>query len=243
LNIKLNASTGYRSANLAELSSNGLHEGTNRFEIGNPQMKSEHNLNTEINLNYESRYFDFYSAAYLNMFKDYIYLAPTGTQYFGFDIYRFLQGDARLSGVELSMDLKPTQYLNLKSSFSSVTGKLDSGKHLPFIPANKLVMDVVVKPNPSTSCQIGGDFISAQNHPGDFETSTPSYWLLHASVGWTIHANKKDLRLNIAGDNLLNKTYYDHLSRFKNYGIYNMGINIYASIAIPLNNSTNQTKN
>jgi iron complex outermembrane receptor protein len=33
-NLKVNLSSGYRAPNLAELSSNGVHEGTFRYEIG-----------------------------------------------------------------------------------------------------------------------------------------------------------------------------------------------------------------
>jgi iron complex outermembrane receptor protein len=235
-NFKINLSTGYRSPNLAELSSNGLHEGTFRYEIGNPEMKAEQNLNTEVNINYESKWIDLYGAAYVNLFRDYIYLSPTGTQLFGFDIYRYFQGDAGLYGSEISLHIKPWRKLAIQSSFSTVTGKLATGKHLPFIQAPKLVTDVVVKPGADLSCKAGADLVFAQNHPGDFETATGSYWLLHASLQWVIHRDKKDIRLTVAGDNLLDKAYYDHLSRFKYYGIYNTGRSIQVSVSIPFKN-------
>jgi hypothetical protein len=41
LNFKFNLATGVRVANLAELSSNGLHEGVFTYEIGNPNLKNE----------------------------------------------------------------------------------------------------------------------------------------------------------------------------------------------------------
>ncbi len=232
-NIKFNTSTGYRAPNLAELSSNGLHEGTFRYEIGNPKMKVEQNINLENNLNYESPTVDFYSAAYLNLFRDFIYLSPTGNELYGFDIYRFLQGDAKLYGAEVSLHLKPCRKLALEGSFSNVTGKLSSGKYLPFIAANKLVTDVVLKPSENFNWRAGADFVSAQRHPGDFETATPAYWLLHTSLSWQLKGKKSNIRFTLAGDNLLNKTYYDHLSIFKYFGIYNMGRNISASVSIP----------
>ena len=232
-NIKLNASTGYRSPNLAELSSNGLHEGTFRYEIGNPKMKVEQNLNTEINVNYESPVIDFYCAVYLNMFRNFIYLSPTGTQLYGFDIYRFLQGDSKLYGSEITIRIKPWKKVESASSFSTVRGKLASGKYLPFIPADKIVEDIIVKPTAKFNCKVGADFVFSQDHPGDFETSTASYWLLHASFSWNINTAKKNIKITLAGDNLLDKAYFDHLSRFKYFDIYNMGRNIYASVTIP----------
>lgn len=240
-NIKLNASTGYRSPNLAELSSNGLHEGTFRYEIGNPKMKVEQNLNLEININYEGPVIDFYSAVYLNMFRNFIYLSPTGTELYGFDIYRFLQGDAKLYGSEISLHIKPWEKIESYTSFSTVTGKLASGKYLPFIPADKIVQDVIVKPSKNFSCKAGADFVFSQDHPGDFETSTENYWLLHASLSLSIYG-KRNIKITVAGDNLLNKAYFDHLSRFKYFDIYNMGRNIYASVSIPFTKTNNNLK-
>src|SRR5438477_225753 len=96
-NLKTNVGTGFRSGNLAELSSDGLHEGTLRYEIGDPDLKIEENINSEVSIHYSSRYFQFSVAAYLNHFLDYIYLAPTGTHYFGFDVFRYEQFAANLS--------------------------------------------------------------------------------------------------------------------------------------------------
>jgi len=239
-NFKLNASTGYRSPNLAELSSNGLHEGTFRFEIGNPKLKAEQNFNPEINVNYQSRRLRFYSAFFINFFRNYIYLAPTSTQLFGFDIYRFLQSDARLYGSEVSLHIMPSSKISFENSFNTVTGKLNSGKRLPFIPANKMVTDIVATPAADLRCRAGADFVFAQNHPGDFETASAGYWLLHASISWTIHHQERNVRLTLAGDNLLNKAYFDHLSRFKYFGIYNIGRNVHASVSIPFTKTNNK---
>jgi iron complex outermembrane receptor protein len=51
-NAKLNFSSGYRAPNLAELSSNGVHEGTFRYEVGDPDMKVEQNINAEVDGGY-----------------------------------------------------------------------------------------------------------------------------------------------------------------------------------------------
>lgn len=239
-NIKLNASTGYRSPNLAELSSNGLHEGTFRYEVGNSKMRAEQNLNTEININYESPAFDFYSAVFINAFRNYIYLSPTGREFYGFDIYRFLQGNAKLYGGEITAKLNLSKTAGLETSFSTVTGKLASGKNLPFIPADKLVSEIVLKLKKNLTWKTGGDVVFAQDRTGDFETPTNQYWLLHTSLQGILHLHSKEMKWNIAGENLLNKAYYDHLSRFKYFGIYNQGRNISITLSLPLNKQINK---
>lgn len=242
-NLKLNASTGYRSPNLAELSSNGLHEGTFRYEIGNPKMKAEQNLNSEININYESAVFSFYTAAFLNAFRNYIYLSPTGTELYGFDIYRFLQGNAKLYGGEATLNIKPRRNIGFTSQFSTVTGKLKKRLFLPFIPADKWNNELTFsKPhigkNVDATWRGGAVYTFRQNHPSAFETGTSGYLLVNTAFLFTVHRPQKEIRLSIAAENLLNKTYYDHLSRFKYFGIYNSGRNVMLSLQVPLTKSS-----
>jgi iron complex outermembrane receptor protein len=75
--------------------------------------------------------------------------------------------------------------------------------------------------------KIGADYFLKQNRPAVFETATPDYYLLNASVKYSKYlANQKQINFMLIGNNLLNRIYYDHLSRFKYFGIYNYGINL-----------------
>ncbi|MGZ3900984.1 MAG: TonB-dependent receptor, partial [Bacteroidia bacterium] len=109
LNFKTNISTGYRAANLAELSSNGLHEGTVRYEIGNTDLKIEQNICGDIYLAYNSDYVNVSASSYYNQFLNYIYLAPSDLQYIGFQIFNYKQQDAVIKGVEGTLDLHTTK--------------------------------------------------------------------------------------------------------------------------------------
>src|SRR6185436_16290521 len=57
--FKANFTTGYRTPNLAELQSQGVHEGTFRYEIGDPNMKIEQNFCAEAGFTYETEHFNF----------------------------------------------------------------------------------------------------------------------------------------------------------------------------------------
>jgi iron complex outermembrane receptor protein len=46
--VRLNLASGFRAPNLAELTSNGVHEGTNRN--WNSDLKTEQNVQSDINL-------------------------------------------------------------------------------------------------------------------------------------------------------------------------------------------------
>ena len=239
-NLKTNVGSGFRSGNLAELSSDGLHEGTLGYEIGDPDLKIEENINSEISVTYSSRYFQFSAAGYLNHFSNYIYLAPTGIQYLGFDVFRFRQFDANLYGTEamLGINLPFYERLRLETNFSNVTGKLSNGTYLPFIPSAKWTGEISLRCKDGERIKNVLLFAITENHfsqnqPAQFETPTAAYWLLNAGISGGLKTKNRMINVSLAGNNLFNKNYYDHLSRFKDYGIHNIGRNIVLHINIP----------
>ena len=242
-NFKLNFSTGFRAPNLAELSSNGVHEGTFRYEIGDPDMKVEQNLNGEIFAGFEQKQFSASVSIYNNHFFNYVYLAPTDAEYFGFQIYRYLQENATLRGGEATVDLHPDgiEWLDFSASYSLVRGKTDAGQYLPFIPADKLKGNFKfnlfksAKNWKHTFFNVGADYVFAQNHPGQFETFTPDYGLMNASLGSDIHLKRQEIDITLGCNNLLNIAYYDHLSRFAYFGILDIGRNVYLNVNLPFN--------
>jgi iron complex outermembrane receptor protein len=240
LNAKINFSSGFRSGNLAELSSNGLHEGTLRWEIGNPNLKMEQNINSETSVNYDEKNFSLSLALFYNYFSNYIFLSPTGIQYLGFDVFRFKQANANLYGGEASFGIHPAnlKWLKYKTEFSTTIGKLSNGDFLPFMPSAKLHNEVSfsfnqTKKNNHLSFNVNTDNIFAQTHPAQFETETSSYFLLNAGGNIILRKIEREITISIAGNNLLNKNYYDHLSRFKEYGIHNIGRNVTLNINYP----------
>lgn len=240
-NVKANFSSGYRSGNLAELSSNGLHEGTYRFEIGNTNLKIEQNICADILFGYKASWFNVSASAYYNRFLNYIYLAPSDKEYIGFQIYNYLQQNATIKGAELLADIHPTSisWLNWMTSYSYVDGSLDNGNYLPFISAPKLNSDVKLSFRNSKKIKEfflkpGITYVFVQDRLGDFETITYDYGLVNLSAGVTINNPKNIIQISLSGNNLLNKTYYDHLSRFKYYGIYNIGTNVSLNFKISI---------
>lgn len=233
INLKINISSGVRSPNLAELSSNGLHEGVFTYEIGDPTLSSEQNVNGDISLDKTSAHYHFYCSVFYNYFQNYIYLSPTAEEWFGFPIYRFKQQNAVLYVGETTMELTPAFARNwkLSVSYSGMIGQKADGEYLPFIPAQKIRPELRFDKNKMKTTEnvfvfMNCDLICRQNNVAGSETATPSYELLNAGLGCTINTGKFPIALSIAGNNLLNEVYYDHLSRFKPLGLNNIGMNI-----------------
>lgn len=235
--LKANVATGFRSPNLAELSSNGIHEGVYRYELGDPNLKPEQNLNMDVSLEVDRPQFYFNASLFDNVFKDYVYLAPTQMKYYGFQVFKFMQQDANLHGAEVQFIVKPQSIKGweLHGSFASITGTLGSGGNLPFIPAAKVSSSIRKEwrlRGKVTSLFIEPEhvYVFEQSLPAQFETFTGSYYLVNLNTGMTVKGGNGDWHLGLAGTNLTNNLYADHLSRLKYYGIYNQGINFVFSV-------------
>ncbi len=241
LNFKINASSGFRSGNLAELSSNGLHEGTLRWEVGDPNMKIEQNFQVEASMNVSNEFIGFSLNLFNNDFQNYIYLAPTGKDYLGFQVFNYRQFDAILRGGEATLMLNPTAHMHYESAFSTVKGRLSNDTYLPFIPADKWHNEMRYSMTPSVSkphlywFSASIDNYFKQNKPAQFETATNAYYLINAGLGGDFTSKWRLIKWSVMCNNLLNTAYYDHLSRFKPYGIYNIGRNVAINVHFPLN--------
>lgn len=228
---RINLATGFRAPNLAELTSNGSHEGTNRYEIGNENLKSETNYQVDVALEFNSDHLELFINGFYNAVNNYIFLSPNGTFVDSDPVFIYLQDNAKLYGGEVGFHLHPhpLDWLHLESSFETVIGKQNNGDYLPLIPANSLSNTLRAEFGTKWLKQ-GYAFIKykstfRQDNVSDFETPTNAYGLLDAGFGGTVKVFNKALEVLISGTNLTDKTYINHLSRLKPDGIFNMGRN------------------
>ncbi|MCK0124145.1 TonB-dependent receptor [Gelidibacter sp. F2691] len=232
ITTRLNLASGYRAPNLAELTSNGTHEGTNRYEIGNDQLQNEQNFQADLALEYKNEHIEIFANAFFNKVNNYIFLSPNGELIQNTPVYDYLQADAKLYGGEIGLHFHPhpLDWLHVESSYETVTGKQDNKSYLPLIPANSWTNTLRVEFNSKAVRNFYG-FVRLkttfkQSHIGNFETPTNGYTLLGAGLGGVVTLFKNDLDVKISGSNLTDKTYINHLSRLKPEGIFNMGRNI-----------------
>ncbi|PYF75972.1 TonB-dependent receptor [Pedobacter nutrimenti] len=255
--FKANAGSAFRAPNIAELSSNGVHEGVFRYEVGNPNLKPEQSYQFDASFDYQNQYVRASLGGFANYINNYIYYSTDGTQkdvtqddgsIKSYPVYNFVQDNAFLRGIEASLTLHPVSFIHFDNSFSYTRATNRTTKEsLPFIPAATLRNELRFEPNlKGTShsyISVGIDNFFSQNKIDSFETPTSGYTLLNASIGTILRLGKnQDITLYVAGKNLLDKAYYDHLSRFKpgrlsdedkTLGIYNQGRSITFGVNIP----------
>ena len=230
---RLNIASGFRAPNLAELTSYGTHEGTNRFEIGNIELKNEQNIQTDLSIEYGNQHLEIFINGFYNSINNYIFLSPNGEIINDDPVYAYLQEDANLYGGEIGLHIHPhpLDWLHLESTFETVTGKLNKNKYLPLIPANNLNNILRVEFGSKNWIQNGFAFLRVnttfnQENVDQFETTTEGYTLIDLGFGGEFKLFNNTLNLNISGTNLTDKEYISHLSRLKPDGIFNMGRSI-----------------
>ena len=245
--VKANLARGFRAPNISEISANGVHPGTNIYQIGNDNFKPEFSLQEDIGFVFSSKYAVIQLNLFNNVINNYIYnqklVGANGQDSVivaGNQTFKFQSGKANLFGGELSIDLHPVKTLHFENSLSIVYGNnksagivkmTDSNRYLPFIPplhgTSELRLDFDIK-----SANIKHGFIktqveyyAAQNRVFSVygtETATPGYTLVNAGMGGSFvnKEGKTIMSLYIMGNNLFNAGYQDHLNRLKYFENY-----------------------
>jgi len=247
LSAKANLSRGFRSPNILEISANGVHPGTNIYQIGDADFKPEFSVQEDIGITYASKYAVVTLGLFNNSISNYIFnqrlLGSNGADSVivpGNQTYKFQQGKANLYGGELSVDIHPVKALHFENSISVVYGRnkdidpklqSDSNRYVPFIPplhgTSELRYDFDAKKkhlvNGFVKLQLA--YYAKQSRvylTDNTETPTPGYALINAGFGAGITNKKGSTILNVYffGNNLFDVAYQDHLSRLKYFEPY-----------------------
>lgn len=242
--FRANLARGFRSPNLAELGSNGEHEGTFRYEVGNKDLKPEYSLQGDLGLDFNAKHVSVQAALFSSRIGNYIFSARNGAlSDEGLPVYVFQSGLAHLHGGEIGFDVHPIHSLHLSSAFSCVFAREAGGDNLPLIPAPRLFSEIKWEISHdgqlfnNSFLSLNVDWTMRQDRfygKDATETATPGYVLLGASAGTdVVIRGKKRLSLYLIGTNLTDAVYVPHLSRLKDIGIYNMGRNVALKLEIP----------
>ena len=236
--FRANFATAYRTPNLAELSSDGLHE--ERYELGDRNLNPEKGYESDLSMHYHSDNISFEIAGFLNYLNNYIYISPSSdTSAQGNKIYKYMQSSAKLIGFEAGFHIHPKQleFLHFETTFSNVLGKKNNGEYLPFIPANKLKIDLRIERDKLwifQKCYAKFKTSTAfrQNKPAQEEEATAAYTIADIGLGANVNVSNQIVSLGLGANNIFDKKYIDHLSTLKEVNYFNPGRNIYFTMKV-----------
>lgn len=251
LTLKFNLARGFRAPSLAELASNGAHEGTNRYEIGDNNLNSETSLQADGGFEINTEHVTLGTSVFYNHISDFIFYERIRNSYGGdsilidpgtgneLNVFRFNGQNTNLYGFEFNMDIHPhpLDWLHFENTISytraQFTTEIDGTKDVPFIPAARYISELKGNFLPKGKTfrnlyiSLESDYTFKQNHPFtgyNTETATGDYWLVNASVG-TAAVNRKGktiFTIHFSGMNLGDVAYQNHLSRLKYTDVNNV---------------------
>jgi iron complex outermembrane receptor protein len=234
-NIKANASKSFRTPNAAELSINGIHHGTFRHEMGDPNLRAEQGYQLDVVMVRHEKESQWKFSPYINYFDGYIYLRPMAqfsTLPGGGQLYRYSQHDALFTGAEMAYEFHPLPPLHTEVAVEYVHSyNLNTGLALPFTPPlqfkSKINYEWENAWQPSLGVFVRNAF--QQNQTDRNEKKTPGFTTvdLFGQVRW------KYLECVVQLNNIFDVKYFNHLSVYRQLNLPEPGRNISVALKFP----------
>ncbi|NEX61342.1 TonB-dependent receptor [Noviherbaspirillum galbum] len=208
-------SLAQRAPSIEELYSEGPHESTATFDIGNADLRKETSRNLELSLQKTSGKLRWKANLFENRIRHFIFGRMDGTMVGetgaadaagGFMRRVWSQGDATIRGAEAEVGWNQTGSGWSLRAFGDVSrGRLDDGSNLPLQPAARIGVETGYRAGPLRS---GASLTRAlaQDRLAPFESfATPAYTLLDANVSYTWKTARAEWTGFAIGKNLLNQ--------------------------------------
>jgi iron complex outermembrane receptor protein len=232
LQIQTNFSVSSRFPNASELFSDGLHHGIAALEFGNPDLHPERGfkwVNT-ISTGFK-KFLQAEITFYVSRINGFIYLAPLPDPVLtirgAFPAFRYYQTNARLLGMDATLNSDPLSFLTLSFRSSIVRGKnLSAGDNLIYMPSDRINASVKFhrdfKKIRNLHAGIGIEHVFRQKKTPalitDYKAAPPAYTTLNAETGFEYRFSPKHtLAFSVSGENIANTSYRDYLNRFRYY--------------------------
>ena len=222
--LRFTYSGSYRAPHFSELFSDGVHHGTNRYELGNENLDIEYADQFELKYQWANEHFGFVLNPFLQNISDFISIVPTDTFIGSYRVYNYKQyNNVEIKGVEMNLHYHPHQLHNLhiEQSYTFLqTKNKDDQYGLALVPANSIKTKILFDLNDYEKLvRYKFDYISlyhlykfSQEDFAEYEELTESYSLINFQIGLKL---SDKLLCTIGINNLLNKEYTPHTSRIR----------------------------
>jgi iron complex outermembrane receptor protein len=232
LSLQARISRGTRGPQLEERFAFGSHIGAGRFEVGDPNLRTEQLWNTDLGINFEIERFDAQFSAFYQSYQNFIYLNPNDSS--GSWRFYYVQGDARVYGAEARAHWHPSERFHVHAQAALCIGEDAMGNALPFMAPGRwgahFAYDLL--PDQRLHAELHYDRYLAQNRLSPTEDlfldgATPAYGLWSASLTGLI---SKGASWNVEVLNATNTAFAHHLSLARAYGLFEAGRQFRASL-------------
>ena len=248
--IKLNVGNSFRFPSAIELSSNGVHHGNFRHEIGDRDLQIERGYQADLTFRHQSENTLLELAAFYAYYDQYIYLAPTGRFSYlssGGTMWQYQQNDALFNGLELMANYQLPFPLKVALVAELVQNlNLDTDLPLPLTPAASVLGSVEYSGFTWANSLLSDAYVFAsveqifeQDRVDRNERTTPSSFIVNAGMGFRVDALRQALHFRVNINNVFNTAYFNHISRYRLINLPEQGRNLIVSLKIPVNFKNN----
>lgn len=255
LNLKTNIGKSFRMPNASELSANGIHHGSFRYEVGDTAILSEYSYQLDVGLFYQAQKLTIELNPFINYFPNFIFLSPTGSYRHpqGYEIkeadagqvYQYIQSKAFRTGIDFSVRYSFFKNASVYSSGEYVYAS-DLTYPIPFTPPLSVFNEFeYVVPDflsvfSDIAFRVNHNFNAAQERNARNEYQTPAYNLLGGSFSTSIKISKQTINFAFQVHNIFDTKYFNHLSFYRLIELPEAGRNYQILIKIPINKSFNK---
>nr|WP_232089976.1 TonB-dependent receptor [Sphingomonas sp. HMP6] len=214
--VGINLSHTERAPSAEELFANGAHAGTQAYELGNPNFRLEKSNGAELTLHAHGTGYSFDASAYYTHFNDYISenqvdpsiceaaAAPSGRTV-DFPCFQSIQADATYYGVEAQGSVLLGQIggykINADALGDYVRATIRDQGPAPRIPAARVLGGLEAQ-SEALAGRVEVEHVFDQNRIRAFETTTPAYTMVNASLAITPFPTNRKLSLTLSANNL-----------------------------------------
>lgn len=209
-----------RAPVVEELYTQGTDPGTQGVLLGNPDLPQETAWGFEGVLRGFSAKWSLEASAYYSRFPDYIYTADTGAVQDGLPVFRFLASEAEYYGFEVQgkadLFVLGSVTIGVDALMDYTRATLADGTPVPRIPPLRVLGGVSARAL-AFDARIEVEWADRMERTGDFETPTEGFVLANASLDWRPFADRPDLTIGIAANNIFDDTVRRHASFLKDF--------------------------
>jgi iron complex outermembrane recepter protein len=228
LNLAVTRSS--RAPNVQELLSNGFHDATRSFEVGDINLKEETSYNLDLGYRFKSKWLRAEFDLFHNWAVDYIAQQRSG-QFVDEDgnpcvvdctpLVLATQNDAIFKGYEAKLIFPMMEnhygFLDLTLFSDYTRGEFNNGSDVPRMPPLRYGLQLDYGKDDLTS-YLRFTRAERQTNPGDFETPTDGYFLLNIGAQYKLKTYKDaELMLFAKGNNLLDENIRNSTSYLRNF--------------------------
>lgn len=217
------ASAAYteRAPAAEELFANGAHAATRTFEIGDVNLDKERSFGVEALVRGRGEGWRLELSGFFNRFNNFIFLNPTGAEEDELPVFVYEQAGARYWGFEaegaVTLFRAGETRFDLTALVDYVQADiLGGGGPAPRIPPLRFIGGVEANGG-AFGGRVELEHVTRQDRVADFETETPAYTLVNASVAWRPFGSNNPTTIIASVNNIFDVEARRHASFLKDF--------------------------